>query len=185
MKGGTVMTQNQIMYQNYLETRRSNQARETETNRSNLARELETNRSNVAVEGETHRHNLATEGLGMVTLQETARHNVAGEDIGYLNAYVGQQNADTNAYNAIVNRDHLVRSDTIAAYQAREAGRHNQASERLTQNANALNYALQSKSTAARIEAAKIGADASNFGSVSGAVSRLGSSLVGLIKKGR
>lgn len=86
------MTQNQIAYQNYLETaranrakeqeqhrsalaseslrereltetQRSNQAREAENYRSNYAREAELNRSNLAREFENHRANTAAESL--------------------------------------------------------------------------------------------------------------------------
>lgn len=49
------MTTNQVAYQNYLETQRSNMAREAETNRSNLVKEDETARSNRANERLTAR----------------------------------------------------------------------------------------------------------------------------------
>lgn len=81
------MTKNQIDYQNYVETRRTNLARETETSRANLTneelkrRELsENSRHNLSVEGEAKRHNLTTEA-------ETNRSNTANE---YLKR---QQNA--------------------------------------------------------------------------------------------
>lgn len=86
------MTSNQIAWQNAMESRRSNLAREAETNRSNVARETETNRHNLADEGETHRHNVVgeqetalhnrnTEGLTMGQLVEANRHNTVTERI--------------------------------------------------------------------------------------------------------
>lgn len=97
------MTQNQILFANYVEsqlhnrnteaeTARSNRARETETNRSNLAHEAETNRSNLATETETNRSNLANEAerqrsnkaqeqLTRERDKEQGRHNVATENL--------------------------------------------------------------------------------------------------------
>lgn len=74
------MTQNQINYQNLVETKRANRRKEelseaqnTETNRANLAKEAENYRSNVAREQENIRSNLARE-------IETNRSNLASED---------------------------------------------------------------------------------------------------------
>lgn len=104
------MTQNQINYQNHLEqkranlaretethrgnlaqeelgksnlaeTKRANLAREVETNRANLAKEAETHRSNTTVERETHRSNLANELLKGEANQEIARSNFANEGL--------------------------------------------------------------------------------------------------------
>lgn len=83
------MTRNQLVYQQNLETARSNRERERETNRSNVANETETHRSNTARETETNRHNVVTE-------VETERHNRRGEDID-------QQNAISNSVNAAAN----------------------------------------------------------------------------------
>lgn len=73
------MTQNQIAFYNYLESKRANLAREGENTRSNVARETETNRHNVVTEEqagkqliEMGRHNLATES-------ETRRANLEKE----------------------------------------------------------------------------------------------------------
>lgn len=50
------MTNNQLLYQQILETSRANRAKEAETERSNRAQELELNRSNLVKEAETERH---------------------------------------------------------------------------------------------------------------------------------
>lgn len=100
------MTQNQIAYWNYQETKRSNQAREGEnkrhninaetetnrhnlasesidlsslyeTNRANLAKEKENTRANQARERETHRSNLVNEGLSRANLAELSTQNAA------------------------------------------------------------------------------------------------------------
>lgn len=73
------MTNMGVNYANYLETARSNLARETETHRSNVADETERNRSNLAKEAETHRSNVAGENLRGQELQEKVRANKAGE----------------------------------------------------------------------------------------------------------
>lgn len=102
------MTANQIAWQNMLETRRANVARELETNRSNVARETETNRANVAKEGETKRHNVATE-------VEAGRHNRSTESLGFSNlSELGRHNLQTEAVNW---------------YNAQEVKRANQANE--------------------------------------------------------
>lgn len=62
------------MYQQNLETTRSNKSREKENYRHNFATEQETNR-----------HNVETEKLGWSTLDEQIRHNKAGESLGLLN----------------------------------------------------------------------------------------------------
>lgn len=109
------MTQNQIAYQNLLETTRSNKAREYETNRANVTKEQETNRSNLAnekiqtdrnvetnranvareteehrknttQEAETKRANLSNENVKYQQLLETHRSNLANESIGRTNA---------------------------------------------------------------------------------------------------
>lgn len=82
------MTANQIAYWNYVENKRSNQARErltgeanVETRRSNIARESETMRSNLAREAETLRSNQANELIARTRAREEARANRAKEDI--------------------------------------------------------------------------------------------------------
>nr|AVX53444.1 putative ORF1 [Marmot picobirnavirus] len=116
------MTQNQIAYQNYLETARSNRAREQEQHRAalvgeslrnrelveiqraNRARESETYRSDVAREAETARSNLAREF-------ETHRANTTSEGL--------TQQRDTwtwltNNERVDVDRQHYIRADETA-----------------------------------------------------------------------
>lgn len=120
------MTRNQIMYQQNVETKRSNLANElesnrhnvateTETNRSNVAREQETNRSNLAKELETNRHNLATEGigrrqisLGYDQLAETQRANQARE-VETARSNLAKE-IETNRHN-VVSEDETSRSN--------------------------------------------------------------------------
>lgn len=73
------MTSNQIAYNQHLETKRSNLAREAETHRSNVVNEIETQRANRAREGENYRHNTVTEGISLGTLLEGVRSNKARE----------------------------------------------------------------------------------------------------------
>lgn len=94
------MTHNQIAYWNYIESQRSNRARELETARSNRAQEAllsrqhdETYRHNVASEKEGARHNLASETLSSRTLSETQRANREQESIKWAG-----QNLATNQY---------------------------------------------------------------------------------------
>jgi hypothetical protein len=92
------LTTNQIVYQQLLETQRSNKAREDETIRSNVAKETENLRSNLAKELETERSNRERE-------KETNRHNVSSESIEGIKA--GSQLASTvlngvnTAFNAL------------------------------------------------------------------------------------
>lgn len=99
MKGGKVMTKNQIDYAKHIEDQRHNIAVETETNRNNVAGLAETNRyntltttetgrHNVAYLGETNRHNIATEkdairktSINLFAQNELERHNLAQEDL--------------------------------------------------------------------------------------------------------
>lgn len=69
------MTANQIAYQNMLESKRSNVAKETETQRHNIRNE-DIDSSKLS---ETARHNLSTEGLESKKQSETKRHNIAQE----------------------------------------------------------------------------------------------------------
>lgn len=68
------MTQHQINYWTYDETKRHNRAVEDETKRNNIVVANEVTRHNLVTEGETQRHNVVTEG-------ESARHNRATEGL--------------------------------------------------------------------------------------------------------
>lgn len=113
------MTQNQIRYQEHLETKRNNVAVLDETKRANLAREAELNR-----------HNLATEQYGWATLDESRRHNYASESIGYFQA--GEQARHNYATEGI--------QSAYNAGQLEEGHRHNVVSERNERQRNAQNY---------------------------------------------
>lgn len=143
------MTQNQIAYQNMLETTRSNRVREVETNRSNQANEiqrywdyLENSRANLARETETHRANLATEGLRAQELSETQRSHFANEleahRLNSLQAYNWEQQ----------HADRVYAADTSA-----EASRYG----------SRLNYASNQNATAQRAEAAALQNEASHY----------------------
>lgn len=122
------MTQNQIRYNELLETRRSNLQQEFltalrdsrsyalgrqqlgETTRHN--QEME--RHSVRVLGETQRHNLAQEQLGSDTLRESARHNLSQESINSAaNAVRFQELGETRRSNMAreseTHRSNLVR----------------------------------------------------------------------------
>lgn len=94
------MTKNQIAYNELLEAKRSNIARETETARSNRANETETHRANVTRETETARHNQQSESLGFAQLEETKRSNRANESI---KAYTAQTDRSALAENMRAN----------------------------------------------------------------------------------
>lgn len=77
------MTTNQIAFQNFKETQRSN-----------MARELENYRHNYASEGEAYRHNYATERLGRDELIEKSRSNRQNEKTAWENAISQRQSAN-------------------------------------------------------------------------------------------
>ena len=125
-----------LTFQNYLETQRSNLARETETHRSNVAQETETHRSNAAREEETHRSNVARE-------IETRRSNQANESIGWANVKVAQSNAAANmiqanasALNAQTRVAELEHKKDYDASYLRENKRHNIETEVLQSYSN-------------------------------------------------
>jgi hypothetical protein len=129
MKGGNyIMTANQIAWQNMLESRRSNRAREAETNRANLATEGETKRANLAKEGETNRHNLATEGIAILGHQETVRSNkVKEKETNRHNLATEKVAAGTLTENVRHNKA----TEGIAAGTLTETVRHNKANEQV------------------------------------------------------
>lgn len=107
------MTQHQINYWNYDETKRHNRAVEDETKRNNIVVSNEVTRHNLVTEGETQRHNVVTEG-------ESARHNRATEGLQHesnviqnshfqrMDAEQVRNNRENNAiswYNASTQRD--------------------------------------------------------------------------------
>lgn len=107
------MTQHQINYWNYDETKRHNRAVEDETKRNNIVVANEVTRHNQVTEGETQRHNVVTEG-------ESARHNRASEGLQHesnviqdshfqrMDAEQVRNNKENNAinwYNAATQRD--------------------------------------------------------------------------------
>lgn len=101
------MTNNQIRYQEHLETARHNVASETELNRHNVQTE-KLGWSNLA---ELSRHNVASEGIGWAQVAELGRHNLAQESISWHQAETSRQQADaasanahTNVYDAITGR---------------------------------------------------------------------------------
>lgn len=109
------MTSNQVAYQNMLEQRRSNVARETETSYHNRN-----------VEGETGRHNLITEGVMQGTLLETSRHNYATE-----NYYASE---------LLERHRHNYATELLTGRDISERKRHNIASERNDQGRLMLGY---------------------------------------------
>lgn len=136
------MTANQIAYQNMLEARRSNQARELENSRHNLATEAH----NTSALAETIRSNKANEALGREsnvikwnTLQETQRSNLANELL------ISQRNAETARHNVAVESEAerankaAESTKTFAAMtqaanfkqQLAETKRHNQETEKI------------------------------------------------------
>lgn len=121
------MTQNQIAYQNMLETIKHNRVSESELGRHNLA-----------TEGETSRHNVVTEGQEAQSLTELNRHNKAVEH-------------ETKRSNVAALRE------TKRANKAREKEnrRSNKASEANTRRGQDINYQakiqeLQNQLTIAR-----------------------------------
>lgn len=150
------MTRNQILYQQNVETNRSNlanenltrlrdaetqrshYANEAETKRSNLAREFETNRHNVVSENETHRSNLANELLKNAATEELA---------AYHQGSLSELNRSNLAKEIETNRSNVVREI--------ETERNNRASISQQQQAS-LNQFLGNKE---RADAARYSAD--------------------------
>lgn len=140
------MTRNEILYQQNVETERSNRARETETNRSNLANEREnershlaneqeTARSNRAREAETTRHNVETESQDWAKLIEQRRANLANEGIkaGTLNEQVRHNKVGESQSWASLNEQarHNQEQEDVAIGQLREQHRSNVVSENI------------------------------------------------------
>lgn len=114
------MTANQIAWQNMLENKRANVAKEGETKRHNVVTEVETGRHNKSTESlgfsnlsELGRHNLQTEAVNWYNAQEINRANQANEAIkwhGLANQQaelgIKQQEADTKRYSAEAQKEH-------------------------------------------------------------------------------
>lgn len=142
------MTKNELLYQQNLETNRSNLAREVETNRANVANETETNRANLAREAETYRSNVAKEWENLrsnkakeaetnranvereaqtwAQLAETGRANRANESVARRQAGAAEVNAETNRINAQTRLRELANEvdkldETIRSNQSNEA----------------------------------------------------------------
>lgn len=143
-EGGYLMTGNQINFMNYLET-----------SRSNLARETETARHNRVGEGETSRHNLATE-------TETARSNRANETENKRSHLANE--ALTSSANAETVRSHKA-NERLTKSAQKETKRHNKRTEALqkygTDKALEGTKYSADKSKEGRVESASISAQAS------------------------
>lgn len=148
------MTANQIAYQNMLEARRTNRAKEIETQRSNLAKEAENLRSNKAKENENFRHNINTEevalrqlGLSAQQIAEVIRHNKATEGLSASQVGVmAQQLSETIRSNLSNEAIRWATQEEAARHQQAqdaEANRHNMAVEHETQRANLTNARVQ------------------------------------------
>nr|AVX53326.1 putative ORF1 [Marmot picobirnavirus] len=139
-----MMTQNQIRFQEYLETGRHNVSTETETNRANVAREQETHRSNVANEVETNRHNQAVES-------ETNRHNVVGENLD-RDRYYEQIRQNTLNYNLALRNLELARRNQA---EIERSNRANESIRREQQQTDAY-YKLSTIQNQAKFQQAQI-----------------------------
>lgn len=106
MKGGFIMTANQINYQRHLEESRHNRVSEAEAQRAAIAALQETRRHSQASVGETYRHNLAWESDQAtknainqnhfaLSLAEQQRASMAQEAVGWYNASTNRINANT------------------------------------------------------------------------------------------
>lgn len=117
------MTQNQIRYQEHLETVRHNRETENEAARSNLARERETHYFNAASLSETSRHNTQQEAIQrqanainavhLTTMDaesqrhnqmvegETSAHNENMEALQYSQNQYNKKKAHAEAYKAL------------------------------------------------------------------------------------
>lgn len=137
------MTQNQIAYANYKETKRNNEAVLAETSRHNIAGE----QFNIASLAETGRHNKAQESIGYGNLAETSRHNMAGEQIDLSKLAESQRHNKATESQASAELSELIRANK--AREANLAGqlqkdinslaesvRHNKTSEMIQNNAN-------------------------------------------------
>lgn len=112
------MTNQQIEYAKYLETRRTNKAREKETHRANLAQEALSTRQLTEVE----RHNLASEGLQRSSIGA----QYAQIQLGY--SQLAEQSRANQAREAETTRANLV-NESIRLAQNEEQVRHNKETE--------------------------------------------------------
>lgn len=187
------MTRNQILYQEHVEKKRSNQATEQltaardteaarhnvvseketqrhntvtegETERSNRAREIETNRSNLAREFETNRSNLTNEALRAAELSESMRTHKANESLTGANIQESIRSHLANEFET--NRANLAReSETNRSNLASEfeQNRHNVSNENLQSTANIMNYETSKYSADQRAAAAVITAETNRY----------------------
>lgn len=129
------MTQNQVGYLNYLESKRSNLAEEQEDHRHNLSTESlgfanlkestrhnkvtekETYRHNVSTEKESKRHNVASETTNFLNLKENIRHNKTNEKLtlknNQANIALGYQNAKWNYISNLAKTQETMRSNKV------------------------------------------------------------------------
>lgn len=128
---GGQMTRNQIQYWELQENKQHNR---------------ETERQGRDIIHETGRHNRATENIDLSRLDEAHRHNLATEGIESGKLNLSQQNlAELIRSNLERERQNLINLNIASATQ-QETGRHNVATESLTQ----MRYQAQNELDAAR-----------------------------------
>lgn len=136
------MTQNQIAYWDYVESRRANLERE----RNNRDVTNESIRHNRVYEGETKRHNQQGEQLGWANLGETKRHNVSQEKTNRksVNESIrhNKQSERLGWSNLGESRRHNIQSENLGWSNLLETNRHNVASESNDRYRADLNYQL-------------------------------------------
>lgn len=154
------MTQNQIRYQEYLESKRNNMAILDETKRSNIARETENNRHNVATEtnqwatlDENRRHNYVSESIGFTQAGEQARHNYATEGIqSYYNTNYLREQARHNEQMEALQGDKQAKDYAASIYSTTLGNITSQANSQRA--ASASKYAADASNRSAHINAA-------------------------------
>lgn len=112
------MTQNQINYQNYVELKRSNLAREQETNRANLSNE-DIKRGELAEQG---RHNLVSEGTEAKKAETSAKQAEYSYELGKLQQMYNYQNLQEQiTHNRISESNQLALGQLSASTSAANA----------------------------------------------------------------
>lgn len=165
------MTQNQIAYQNYLESARANKAREIETTRSNIARETEDRRSHLAQE------NLSSKGLAETTRSNRARES---ETLRSNLARESETARSNRAREAEDRRSNLAKElETNRSNLAREAEtyRANTQSEAIARSKNDIAKYSADQSYASRIDSAYINRHGVSPTTIKTAASNIGTGI--------
>lgn len=184
------MTRNQISYHELQETKRSNLARELETHRSNLAIEQETRRHNISVESETAYSNRRNEALKQqsnilsyaASKYASDAHVTAANISARATINAASINASTQRSIATETTRRNIITSNISAIASRYNADSHYRGVQYSSNIGAVNNARKLEND---VLLQSMRNEAEVTSSVIGGITRLGSSLGNLLRKGR